>query len=203
MFELSPDNNLHRAVDISKPEGLYTIVYGAHNKRTNLALLPSTLDGIVIEWPSHTGLKKPEYMSDFGRLFMPQFSTVLEYAERIHLPVYHTDLGLNLLPWIEMFLPWRPSTGLRNVIMAHKAEWMMRNIVDINHLGMVLGAGHNGIEDQLRRTPEDRIRSLRRLSIILKALTRRKTIPSISEYDFTGSEWKLAEVFEVQDLKDI
>lgn len=203
MFESNPGNNLHRAVEVNKPEGLYTIIYGAHNKGTNLSLLPNTLNGIVIEWPSHIGLKQPEYMTDFGRLFMPQFSTVLEHAEGIHLPVYHTDLGLNLLSWIEMFLPWRPSTGLRNAIMAHKAEWLMRNVDNMNHLGMILGSGHSGIEDQLRKTPEDRIKSLRRLSIILKALSRRKTIPNISRYDFNGSQWKLEEVFEVQDLRDI
>ena len=203
MFEANSGDNLHRAIQVSKPEGLYTVVYGAHNKKTNLELLPHTLDGIVIEWPSHVGLKQPEYMSEFGRLFIPQFSSVLEYAERIQLPIYHTDLGLSLLSRFELLLPERPSTWFRNVVMAHKGEWLMRNVDGMGHLGMVVGNGHDGIEDQLKKSAEDRIKSLQRLSLVLKALSRSKTIPSISRYDFSDSEWQLGEVFEVPDLKKI
>lgn len=199
----SSTNNLNRSVGICKPEGLYTIIYGAHSKKTNLALLPETLDGIVMEWPSYTGSGQPGYMNNSGRLLLPQLSTVLEHAEGKKLPVYHTDLELNKFFWLEMFLPAQPSTWFRNVVMAHKGEWLMKNVEGMRHLCMVLGADHNGIENQLRKTREDRIKSLQHLSILLKAISRRKTIPSISRYDFNGIVWQLGEVFEVQDLKDI
>lgn len=200
---MTEKDNLQRVAQIDKPEGVYTLVYGAHNKRTNLELLPPTLDAIVIEWPSYTGSKPPGYFSELGRLFLPQFSTVLDYAKDRQLPIYHTDLGLGFLANFEIFLPGRPSTWFRNVVMAHKGEWLMRNVTGMKHFAMVLGEGHTGIEGQLRRSPEDRIKALQRLSLILKALSRRETIFNISRYDYNGSEWQLGGMFEVPELKAI
>ncbi|MDO8487238.1 MAG: hypothetical protein Q7S45_03020 [Candidatus Curtissbacteria bacterium] len=191
---------------IEKPEGVYTIVYGAHNRRTNLDFVPPDLDAFVIEWPSDRyGQELPEYFSGLGRLFLPQFSSVLDYAERYRIPVYHADLGIrSFIAFPEIYLlPFRPTSRLRETITAHKEEWLMKNVEGLNHLVTVIGAAHTGIEGQIRKRNEDRLNSLQRLGPIIRGISRQRSVYSIPRFDFNGNEWELGKVLEVPDLREL
>lgn len=194
-----------RVVKIDKPEGTYTIIYGAHNRETNSDLFPKSFDGFVVEWPSDNGQKLPDYFSGLGRLLMQQFQSVLEYAEANRVPIYNTDIsvkGIVFWPTL-LLLPFNPPTSrLREAIMAHKEEWMMKNVKGVNHLVTIIGSSHVGIEQQIKKPYEDRLNSLRHLRLVIKGVAGKKnSIYSIPRFDFNGKEWQLREVLEVPDLK--
>ncbi len=141
-----------------------------------------------------------------GRLFLPQFSSILDYAEANQAPVYHADLGIKgIIAFTEtIMLPFQPTSGLRETITAHKEEWLMRNVEGTNHLVTIIGYEHTGIEEQIKKSHEDRFNYLRRLNVIVKGISRqRRGIYSIPRFDFDGNEWKLKEVLEVPDLKEL
>lgn len=91
---------------------------------------------------------------------------------------------------------------VRNMVIAHKAEWIMRHRGDKPHLVTAIGGYHTGLEDALLYSAEDRINFLQALSPALKRIPSETFYKSV-ELAFNGYNWEVKNVFEIPELKAI
>ncbi len=91
-----PESRLERhdnVVDVHKPEGTYTIIYGRHDMATDHNLLPANSSGLVLETGKHLWAKSPG--KAFGVLFESvQYSKLFEVAKMRRLPIYFVDTNV-------------------------------------------------------------------------------------------------------------
>ncbi len=95
------------------------------------------------------------------------------------------------------------TTTLRNVVIAHKEEWLASKKGNKPHFATIIGVGHAGIEDQIQYSPEERWEFLRRLKPLLQMLVRPEEFYRIGEFEYTDNMWKVNEVHEVPELKKL
>jgi len=95
--------------------------------------------------------------------------------------------------------------SLRNAILAEKMDYFAETLrIRLNrrpHVGIVLGAGHVGIEDMLTQTQERRITYLMRWRELLKKLVRNEYFYTIMELDYKGKNWEVTQIIEENRLK--
>lgn len=93
--------------------------------------------------------------------------------------------------------------ALRNVVIAHKEEWVAGNLAKENqNLVTIIGAGHVGIEDAFLCSPEKRLQFLRRLRPLLKAAVIPETLYTMPKFTYEGNHWQ-KEIFEIPELKEL
>lgn len=93
--------------------------------------------------------------------------------------------------------------GLRNTVMAHKQEWLMKQMGHLPHMVTVLGRAHVGIEDLLQYSPEDRLAFLRSLRPLINQIVVPETFYQITSFNYDGKKWQTGEVYEVPELKEL
>lgn len=126
---------------------------------------------------------------------------------------------------------WFLILTVRNTILAHKEEWFMRRLGKRPHLVTTIGSAHAGIEDQIMRTPAERLNFLRAAMPIIKKVFEPESIYSIAKFEYkwaeefagpekwvkqpdgsfgppiggilVGPRWLPTNLYEVPDLKDL
>lgn len=89
---------------------------------------------------------------------------------------------------------------LRDIVLAHKEEWLMKGGPK-GHLGTVIGGLHTGIENWLKRSSQERLEFLSRARPFFKDIVVPDTFYEIIRFEFNKDRWKVAEIFEVPELK--
>lgn len=92
---------------------------------------------------------------------------------------------------------------VRNIIIAHKEQWLTERIGKGPHLATILGADHVGIEDWILNSPEERITFLYRSKPIWRPFVAPETVYQMVRFDFDGYQWQVGEIFEVPELKEL
>lgn len=95
------------------------------------------------------------------------------------------------------------SKTLRNVVLAHKEEWLMNKMGNKPHFSTIFGPLHAGLEDQIQHSPESRIEFVRALRPVLKTVVTPETLYKMIRFDFDGKNWRIGEIFEVPELKEL
>ena len=78
-------------VDIYKPEGIYTIIYGQHTRVVDPALLPNNLSGLILEtgddltWPKHP------LNSLYDFMMYPQYNLLNKRIIDEKIPIFFAD----------------------------------------------------------------------------------------------------------------
>lgn len=94
------------------------------------------------------------------------------------------------------------TTTLRNVVLAHKQEWLMKNLGGNPHLTTIIGTVHADIETCILSSPEKRLGFLNRVMPALKPFVIPETFFSIAQCVYEKGRWKEGEIFEVRELKE-
>lgn len=92
---------------------------------------------------------------------------------------------------------------LRNTLIAHKEEWLMKHLATQPHFATILAGMHPGIEDQIQHSAEDRYKFLQSLKPILERMIIPETFYKMVRFDFDGRMWQVAEIIEVPELKGL
>lgn len=93
------------------------------------------------------------------------------------------------------------SGALRNVTIAHKEEWLMNEGASEGHLATIIGAGHVGIENWLEKSSQERLEFLSFFKPLIKRMVVPEPFYQIAWFEFKKDRWKVAEIFEVPELK--
>lgn len=92
---------------------------------------------------------------------------------------------------------------LRNLVIAHKMDWLLKEVYRGGNIGLVIGALHAGIENWLIKSPEERISYLERTKPIWKGLVEPTTFFTAAEVSFDGSSWKMSNGYQIPDLQEV
>ncbi|TSC64196.1 MAG: hypothetical protein G01um101493_198 [Microgenomates group bacterium Gr01-1014_93] len=194
---------------IHKPEGVYTIIYGRHDRYQNPNQFPEEFDGFVMEgiFDTHKG-KIPPYITldDWVRVLGSQCVSVVEYAQRGKLPIYHADFSMKGIFWWpeSLFLGGFFSSPLRETIIAHKQEWLMRSLGNTPHLVTIIGEAHTGLEAHIQQSANERMRFLNRLRLPINIVMKDEgVVYKLARCDFDRGKWKVGEILEIPDLKEL
>lgn len=93
-------------------------------------------------------------------------------------------------------------TELRNIVIAHKEEWLSVKKRK-PHLATLIGGGHANIEEQIQHTSQERIDFLRKIKPLLKEIISPEEFYRIAEFTYDGDDWRLQEIYEVSELKEL
>lgn len=93
--------------------------------------------------------------------------------------------------------------NLRNLVIAHKMDWLLKEVYRGGNIGLVIGGVHTGVENWLIKSPEERINYLRRTRPFWKWLVEPTTFFSTAEVSFDGSYWKTSNGFQIPDLVEV
>lgn len=177
----------------------------------NILLTGETVAGIQIGFSSlESFLQKPISRRSFLRLAgtgLGAWLTLPFVSKGAIVFSNETEIGNQLAADLEALSnSLHPESDVkyvlvRNTILAHKMDWIARNVEGCKNLGLIVGAGHVGIEAQLNKTPEQR---LAYLDMLPKSW--RKTVDIESFYKITfmelgQNELKSQQSYEVPDLK--
>lgn len=264
---------------ITKPEGIYTVIYGLHETPNPATLLPGHFDGLFVE--ANDDYSKDPFAVLNWALGRAQERYFFDYIKGEKIPMYFADMSLSnwgleltartllisaetiiggkLLLDIAKDLEKRklsrrdfivrgvlsiwalgtstsmvarilssktgrgdklsaelirtnekvhPETHLllatvRNVIMAHKEQYLMERIGGNPNFVTTIGAAHVSIEDQIRATPQNRIEFLQAIKPVLKEFADTGTFYKLLRFDFDGNHWRIGDELEIPELKAI
>lgn len=93
--------------------------------------------------------------------------------------------------------------NIRNAVIAEKIKYLAEKLGNHPNIGIILGAGHVGIEDMLLQNSEKRIQFLTRWKTILKNLVKEKYVYTITNVSFTGKTWGTTHSYETATLKNL
>lgn len=91
----------------------------------------------------------------------------------------------------------------RNTLIAHKERWLNEYLGNDKHLLSILGSGHTQTENELNKSPRQRLSYLRRTKFFWGKSFNPECVYSIQRYDFRRGEWEPTETLEVPDLKTL
>lgn len=94
------------------------------------------------------------------------------------------------------------TTTLRNVVLAYKQEWLMKNLGGNPHLTTIIGAVHADIETCILSSPEKRLCFFDRVMPALKPFVIPETFFSITQCMYENGGWKARKNIEVPELKE-
>lgn len=81
-------------VDIKKPEGEYTVIYGAHFRKIDSGQLPKTFNGMVLEGVYDSKNWKEAMIFYVDRLKpLETYSGLFPVLEQKRIPIFSTDVG--------------------------------------------------------------------------------------------------------------
>ena len=140
----------------------------------------------------------------FGALWLmlPGFSSIARLASTATETAYNATAATlrfshRLHP--EQFLC---TATIRNVVIAHKQEWLMEYLGGNPHLTTIIGAAHADIESCLASKPERRLAFLGRIMPLAGPLIIPETFYSLAMcYPDKNGGWKEGEKYEVPELK--
>lgn len=112
-----------------------------------------------------------------------------------HLPPEQRKLVQSTHPETWLFI-----LALRNVVLAQKEHWMMENL-GIKNLGTTIGSAHTVLEDEIKKTSEERMALLQALKPLLLTMFDKESIYRIAKFGFDGKDWGLTDGYEVPELK--
>lgn len=100
---------------------------------------------------------------------------------------------------------------LRNIVMAHKQEWLARQMGNNPHFVTVIGGKHVGLETELLNSGETRLDFLKKSQFRWGSLIDESTFHAIHRFDYTDKperrlplgKWKLSNTFYVPDLGEL
>lgn len=93
------------------------------------------------------------------------------------------------------------TATLRNVVLAHKQEWLMKHFGGYPHITTIVGSMHVDIETCILSSPEERLRFLDRVMPILKPMVIPDTFAAIARCQYEGGGWKERGQWEVPELR--
>ena len=94
------------------------------------------------------------------------------------------------------------SSKLRNTILAHKQNWLMKKL-GAKHSGTVIGAAHKGLEVELEATAEERIAFLKKTQRFWYHAISPEAFHKIVVMKFEGDNWVFSETYEVPELREL
>lgn len=95
------------------------------------------------------------------------------------------------------------SLTLREVVLAHKQEWLARQDGNKPHFLTTMGKDHVGLEDQFQSTPDEKLALLERTRFIWRPLVEPETFYKAVKFIPSNGTWKIGEIFEVPELKEL
>lgn len=93
--------------------------------------------------------------------------------------------------------------NIRNAVIAEKLKYLAEHMGKRPHIGIILGAGHVGIEDMFSLTSGKRLQFLTKWLNLLKKVAKEKYMYAITEVAFTGKVWGATRTLEVDSLRQL
>lgn len=114
----------------------------------------------------------------------------------------------NLRKLIEKTHPetWFFILTLRNVVLAQKEQWLMEQMGDKpHHIATIIGAAHTGLEDQIRKSPEERLKFLQAVKPLLEHMFVPESVYKMVQFEFNEKRlhWRPTKIFEIPELKEL
>lgn len=93
--------------------------------------------------------------------------------------------------------------SLRNAVIAEKLVYFAKSFKTRPHLGIILGAGHVGVEDMLTASTEKRMIYLRNFKDLLKKLARQDYLTNLLTVIYKGNTWEDERLITIPTLQQI
>lgn len=101
---------------------------------------------------------------------------------------------------------WFFLLTLRNIVLAHKEQWLMETMGNKPVLATTIGSAHTGLEDQIMRSPEERLQFLRAVKPLLNRMFDPESIYKMVQFNFYPDRWNWwgpSRVYEIPELKEL
>lgn len=95
------------------------------------------------------------------------------------------------------------SSRLRASLIAHKEEWLAREMGNIPHFVTIMGKEHFGLEDQILNPVEQRLAFLQMMEPTIPVVLHPQTFYKMERFDFSDGQWQWTKELEIPELKAI
>lgn len=129
-------------------------------------------------------------------------------AETLNLFTHHgRDFALKMRKIPNLFKDERAfwTLKLRNILWAHKLQWLAGQSKGPHFFGSILGPHHTGVEQELIKSPEQRLDYLLSTRFAWRRFIAPEVFPCIQQYKYNlrSQKWEPSKRFTVPELEEL